>query len=169
MRAAEKFLNGLGWVERAVILVSFAVMAGALMADVLSREILGRGVFGAPQVGVFAMIVMSFLGIGLASASGGHLRPRFADRLVPRSWDRFMDRLAEFLFAVFCAGFGVIALLVVRETFELGDVAPVLRWPIWPFQAVIAAAFFIAAIRHTLYGLYPALKPKPSGEAALKE
>lgn len=169
MQAAEKFLKGLGWLERTVILVSFAVMAGALMADVLSREILGRGIFGAPQVGVFAMIVMSFFGIGLASASGGHLRPRFADRLVPRAWDSFMDRLAEFLFALFCAGFGVIAVLVVRESFDLGDVAPVLRWPIGPFQAVIAAAFFIAAIRHALYGFYPALKPLPAGEAALKE
>lgn len=169
MRAAEKFLNGIGRIERAVILLSFAVMAGALMIDVLSREILGRGVFGAPQVGVFAMIVMSFLGLGLASASGGHLRPRFADRLVPRSWDPFMDRLAEFIFALFCAALGVIAIMVVRETFELGDVAPVLRWPIWPFQAVIAAAFFIGAIRHTLFGIYPALRPKSQTEPGLKE
>lgn len=163
MQAAEKFLKGLGIAERAVILLAFAVMTAALLADVLSREIVGRGIFGAPQVGVFAMIVMSFLGLGLASASGGHLRPRFADRLVPRAWDPVMDRLAEFIFALFCLAFGAVAVTVVAESYDLGDVAPVLRWPIWPFQAVIALAFFIAAVRHTLYGLYPALKPQPAG------
>jgi TRAP-type C4-dicarboxylate transport system permease small subunit len=169
VQAAEKLLKALGLVEKAVIMLAFAVMAGALMADVLSREFFGRGIFGAPQVGVFAMIVMSFLGIGLASAAGAHLRPRFADRLVPRRWDPFMDRLAEFLFALFCALFGGIAVLVVQESLALGDVAPVLRWPIWPFQAVIAAAFFIAALRHFLFGLFPPLKPVAADAAQARE
>jgi hypothetical protein len=56
---------------------------------------------------------------------------------------------------------------MLRETVELQETDPVLQWQVWPFQTILVAAFAIAVLRHTLYGLFPALRPAPAaGENA---
>ena len=166
MQFAKTFLNRLRIFEQFLCFSAFMVMAGALVYDVLKREITGSGAFGAPQVGVIGMIIVSYIGIGLASASGSHYRPRFADKVLPARFDGVLNRLSEFGFALFCAFISVIATLVSLESFELKDVAPVLRNPIWPVQMTLAIGFGFVALRHFLYGLFPEIKPAPSGEGA---
>ncbi len=164
MQGAKNFLDRLRTVEQALCFMAFMIMAGALIYDVLKRQLTGSGAFGAPQVGVIGMIIVSYIGIGLASASGSHYRPRFADNVLPKKFHRALDRLGEFGFALFCAVLAGVAAKVSLESYNLNDVAPVLRNPIWPVQMVIALGFGLVALRHFLYGLFPAIKPEPSGE-----
>lgn len=140
--------------------LAFLLMAGSLMGDVLKREFTGSGWFGAPQVGVVGMIVVAYMGIALASANGSHFRPRFADPLLQR-WDVAASRISEFGFAAFCFFTAYIALNVSIESYELDDVSAVLRWPIWPIQGAIVMGFGLVGVRHTLYGIYLDLRPKP--------
>jgi TRAP-type C4-dicarboxylate transport system permease small subunit len=166
MQAAKTFLNRLRIAEQFLCFSAFLVMAGALIYDVLKREFTGSGAFGAPQVGVIGMIVVSYVGIGLASAAGTHYRPRFADKVFPPRYDPLLKRIEEFGFAAFCAFMAIVATEVALESYDLKDVAPVLRNPIWPVQMVIALGFGLVAVRHLLYGIFLDLKPKPSGEGA---
>lgn len=166
MQFAKTFLNRLRIFEQFLCFSAFMVMAGALIYDVLKREFTGSGAFGAPQVGVIGMIIVSYIGIGLASAAGSHYRPRFADNIFPEKYNSLLDRISEFGFALFCAFMAVVATRVSMESFDLKDVAPVLRNPIWPVQMTIAVGFGLVAIRHFLYGLFPAIKPAVSGESA---
>jgi TRAP-type C4-dicarboxylate transport system permease small subunit len=133
---------------------------------VLKREFTGSGAFGAPQIGVVGMIVVSYIGIGLASATGSHYRPRFADNVFPKKYHPLLDRIGEFGFAAFCAFLTYVASTVTLESIELNDVSPVLRWPIWPVQAAIAVGFGLVAVRHFLYGLFIELKPDTAVEGA---
>ena len=161
MQAVARFLKGLKFVETLICFLAFCVMAGALIFDVLKREFTGSGALGAPQVGVIGMIVVSYIGIALASANGSHFRPRFADPLIPKKFEPAVDRFAEFGFAAFCFWMTYVATLVALESKDLGDVSAVLRWPIWPVQMVIAAGFGLVGLRHTLYGIFLELKPMP--------
>lgn len=160
------FLNGLRIAQQTLCFAAFMVMAGCLIYDVLKREITGSGAFGAPQIGVIGMIVVSYIGIGLASASGTHYRPRFADNVFPKKYHRLLDRIGEFGFALFCAFLTYVAAAVTLETLELNDVSPVLRWPIWPVQASLAIGFGLVAIQHFLYGVFIELKPETIEEGA---
>lgn len=162
MRFATLFLAGLVRVERLTVLAAFVVMTISLFLDVMLRETRGHGLIGAANVGVFAMIVVAMIGIGLASTAGTHLRPRFFDGLVPKRHDASMNRVADLLTAVFCAYFAWLGVITVGEAMAQGDVNPELRWPIWPFQAVIPLAFWIAALRHGLFALFPDLAPRPT-------
>lgn len=162
----KSFLNGLRIFQQGLCFVAFIGMAACLMYDVLKREITGSGAFGAPQIGVIGMIVVSYIGVGLASASGSHYRPRFADHAFPKQYHRMLDRVGEFGFALFCAFMAYVATMVTLESLDLNDVSPVLRWPIWPVQSTIAIGFGMVAVQHFLYGLYIELRPEPSGEGA---
>jgi TRAP-type C4-dicarboxylate transport system permease small subunit len=165
MQFAKTFLNRLRIFEQFLCFAAFLVIAGALIYDVLKREITGSGAFGAPQLAVIGMIVVSYIGIGLASAAGSHYRPHFADNIFPAKYEKLMERISEFGFAAFCAFVAAVATKVCLESYDLKDVAPVLRNPIWPVQLMIAIGFGFVAVRHFLYGLYPDIKPAGGGNA----
>lgn len=159
MEFARSFLQVVSKAERTITLLAFAVMTLVIIADVFSRKITGVGLAGAPRIGVFAMIATAFVSFGLASDARRHLRPKFADSWFPESWDGPITRIQELLTAVFCLAFAVVAVGVVMETYELGEATRMLRIPVWPMQALIPLVFFIAAIRHSIFGLIPELRP----------
>ncbi len=160
----RRALEAIRRVELTVTCAAFAVLAAVIFADVVVRETTGSGLSWSRQIGVFANVVVTIVGIGLASASGAHLRPRFADGWLPAAWDPWLTRIGELLTAVFCAVFAWIALGVVQETYELDERSVVLRLVVWPFQAVLPAAFALAALRHACYGIWPGLRPAERGE-----
>jgi TRAP-type C4-dicarboxylate transport system permease small subunit len=153
--------------EVALTSLAFAVLLVVIFADVLWRWTTGSGIFWAREVGVFANIVLTIIGIGIASSDGTHLRPRFFDRVFPARWDHGLMRIQELLTAAGFAALAWIAVGVVQETMALEDRSIVLRWLVWPVQLVLPVAFTLAAIRHGLFGLVPALRPMERGEAEL--
>ncbi len=157
--AVANFLQRLRQMEGGLTFAAFTVMVVVVFADVVTREITGSGLLWARQVGVYANIFVVMLGFGLASADGAHLRPRFADRWLPKSWDRFLPHVQEALMALFCLAFCIIASQVLAETFALQERSVVLRVVVWSVQAVIPVAFGIATLRHGLYAIWPVLRP----------
>ena len=159
MNRAEKFISYLYRFEKAVALLAFAVMTLVIIADVASRKFVGQGIAGAPRIAVYAMIITALISFGLASHRGRHLRPRFADGWLPEKWDGGIIRVQEFLMAAFCLTFAIAAIFVVYDTYQLAETSRMLRIVLWPMQTVMPMAFFIGAVRHGLYGLYPILRP----------
>lgn len=158
-RAAAAALAAVGRAERAVTFTAFVLLVAVLFADVASREVTGSGIVWARQLGVYANLVLTMVGIGIASADGAHLRPRFADRWLPAAWDARVERAAEGLMAAFCLAFAVVALAAVAETRALGERTPMPSWLVWPFQSVIPGVFLVAAARHAAFAAWPRLRP----------
>jgi TRAP-type C4-dicarboxylate transport system permease small subunit len=162
-------LDSLQRAERTIVILAFCGMVGVVFADVLAREVSGIGLPWARHVGVYFNIVVVMVGIGLASASGSHLRPRFADGWLPSRWEPQLACLQHALFALFCIAFALVATDMVATSFRLDERSEILRLPVWPIQAVIPLVFLIAALRHGIYALRPDLRPAPpaagTGEA----
>lgn len=154
-----QLLQRLARLERAVTLLAFVVLITVVFADVVSRELTGTGLHWARQIGVWANFIVVMFGLGLASTAGQHLRPRFADDWLPDRWSPLMDRLQDAGMALFCLGFAVVALQMTLEGLALQERSAVLGVLVWPVQAVIPLVFVLAAIRHGIYCLYPALRP----------
>ena len=77
----------------------------------------------------------------------------------PEPWRLAVRRIADALTALFFLVFGIIAVFVVAESYALGDVTSVLRWPIWPLQCAIALAFLLNALRYGVFARRPDLRP----------
>jgi TRAP-type C4-dicarboxylate transport system permease small subunit len=154
-----QLLERIGAAERALSFTAFLVLIFVVFADVVSREFSGTGLHWARQAGVYANIFVVMFGIGLASAHGAHLRPRFADGWLPARWAPGLVRVQEGLMAIFCLGFALLAASVVIDSHALGERSVVLRIVIWPIQAIIPLVFLIAAFRHGAYGVFSALRP----------
>lgn len=167
MKMAANILSFFGKVERFITLTAFAVMTLVIIADVVSRKVTGVGIAGAPRIAVFAMIATAFVSVGLASDARRHLRPKFSDRWLPVEWDGTITVIQELLTAIFCLILAVVAVSVVQETYELQEQTRMLRIPVWPMQALIPLVFFIATIRHAIFGLVPSLRPTLEEGASL--
>jgi TRAP-type C4-dicarboxylate transport system permease small subunit len=165
----KALLEWLHRAERAVVIIAFTGMVAVVFADVLAREVTGIGLPWARQVGVYFNIVVVMFGIGLASASGSHLRPRFADNWLPAHWEPGLAFVQHALFALFCLAFAAIAGDMVATSIRLDERSEILRLPVWPIQAVIPLVFLIAALRHGIYAVRRELRPAPpsagTGEA----
>ena len=158
-RLASRWLSTTGQAERLATFVAFMLLVAVVFADVAVREISGTGLHWARQIGVYANLCVVMLGMGLASADGAHLRPRFADGWLPDAWAPALETLGQWLMAVFCAAFAAVAVGVVADSLAMQERSAVLRIVVWPFQALIPLAFVLAAVRHALFALYPPLRP----------
>ena len=124
-RAAE-ILTRVGGAERALSFAAFMVLIAVVFADVVSREVTGTGLHWARQAGVYANLFVVMFGIGIASAHGAHLRPRFADHWLPSGWEPALIRIQEGLMALFCLGFAAVAAAVVMDSYAFGERSVVL-------------------------------------------
>ncbi len=166
MIPAKRLLTLLEKAETFICFCAFAAMAIILMIDVGMREVLGLGWYGASQRATMAMVVLVFIALGLATSHGAHLRPRFADGLLPETWEPIILRLSDILTACFYGFVSLVAIFVVIETFSLGDRVTTINWILWPIQSVMIVAFGIGALRHSLYALFPPLRPDEDARLA---
>ncbi len=111
-----------GWhrLECWIAVLCFSFIAVVLAIDVVGREAYGpvmralgfevgaTGLFGSQKLAVFALVIGSFAGIGVATATGVHLLPRVGFNWVPQSWGPAMDRVADVVTGVFLLGRGVL-------------------------------------------------------------
>ena len=160
---ARRLLAAISAVERLLCVAAFAVVVAVLFADVVSREVTEAGLYWAPQVGVWANVVVVMAGFGLASASGAHLRPRFADGWLPGHWEPTLVTAQHALTALFCAAATWLATGVVLDSWRLGEVSLDLFLPIWPVQACLPLALGVATLRHGLYAFCAELRPAETG------
>lgn len=151
----------------------FAFIALIMIVDVAGREVLGpvlnglgidigpTGIFAAQRFAMIALIIGSFLGVGIATATASHLVPRVAFGWVPKAWGPTMDRLADAITGLFLLGFVWFGVVFVRSTAATELRMPVLDWLVWPIQMAIPLGFLSAALRYFVFAIWPAVRPKP--------
>lgn len=158
--------------ECAVAVAALAFMALVLVLDVAGREALGpllkalggplgaTGIYGAPKLAIYALVIATYAGLGVATARGTHLVPRVAFAAAPAAWASAVDRLADLLTGVFLLGVAWFGLEHAQGSLALGLRAPVLHWPLWPVQLVLPIGFASAALRFLCFAAWPALRPR---------
>lgn len=174
--AAPQWVKSLagGWhrVECLIAVAAFGMIAALLVLDVAGREVLGpiyklfdikgaTGVYGAQKMSVYMLVLASFCGIGIATATGSHLLPRVGFGWIPKHWGPTMDRVADLLSGLFMVGVAYYGYVFISSTMASGLRAQAFNLPVWPFQLAIPLGFLSAAVRYLLYAGWPAIRPLP--------
>ncbi len=158
--------------ECLIAVSAFGLIAVLLILDVAGREVLGpiykilnikgaTGVYGAQKLSVYSLVLASFCGIGIATATGSHLLPRIGFSWIPAHWGPRMDRLADVITGLFMLAVAYYGYVFVTSTMAAGLRAQAFNLPVWPFQLAIPLGFLSASVRYFLYAAWPALRPLP--------
>jgi TRAP-type mannitol/chloroaromatic compound transport system permease small subunit len=159
-------------VECLLAVAAFGFIAVVLIIDVAGRELLGPiykaldlkgspGVFAAQKMSVYALVIGSFCGIGVATATGSHLLPRIGFGWVPESFAPTMNRIADVVTGVFFCGVAWYGWVYVQSSMQAGLRAQAFDMPIWPIQLAIPVGFLSAGLRYFFFAIWPALRPLP--------
>ena len=171
--AVVRLLKGWHRIECWIAVLAFSFIAAVLVIDVLGREAYGplmtllgfnvgaTGLFGSQKLAVFALVIGSFCGIGIATATGVHLVPRVGFAWVPKDWGPNVDRLADLLTGLFLLAVTYYGVLFVLGSRQSGVLAAVINVSAWPIQLAIPLGFLSAALRYLLFAKWPALRPMP--------
>lgn len=168
--AVRSLLRGWHRAECLVAVLAFAFIASILILDVLGRELLGplyralsikgdAGVYGAQKLSIYALVIGSFAGIGVATATGSHLLPRIGFSWVPAAWGTMVNRAADVVTGlVFCAvaWFGWV---YVASSMQADLRMQAFNVPIWPVQLAIPLGFLSAGLRYFFYAGWPSERP----------
>ncbi len=163
-QVAGRILKILFYTEATAAIALYAMIAALLACDVFMREVAGSSLPGVQRISVYAMIQTGFLGLGLAAARGRHLRPRFADGLIPARFVPLVRRIGAFLMAAIFGYFVLFAVRFVQESIQFGDMTRTVRMPLWTVQLVVPYAFCSTALRYLIFGLFPDLSPEEKPE-----
>jgi TRAP-type C4-dicarboxylate transport system permease small subunit len=170
--AARRFANGWHKAECYIAVGAFGLIATLLILDVAGRELLGpifkwlgikgaTGIYGAQKLSVYSLVLASFCGIGIATATGSHLLPRIGFGWIPKAWGPATDRVADLITGLFMVGVAYYGYVFIQSTISTGLRAQAFNLPVWPFQLAIPLGFLSAAVRYFLYAAWPALRPLP--------
>ncbi|MEH6549232.1 MAG: TRAP transporter small permease subunit [Pseudomonadales bacterium] len=166
MIAARRLLALLTRLENVFCLSGFTVLVLVLFVDVGMRWLFGGGIPWSHQVGIYANAALALVAMGLASSGGTHLRPRFADNWLPQKYHPQLETLGELISATVFFVFAVFALQMVLETHALGERSTVTLTLVWPIQLLLPSVFFVAALRHLLFAVFPVLRPTKNEQEA---
>lgn len=163
-----------GWhrLECWIAVAGFGFIAVVLIGDVLGRELIGplfrafgvqkqAGVYAAQKMSVYALVVGSFAGIGIATATASHLLPRVGFGWAPSAWGPALDRLADVVSGVFFCGVAWYGWVYVSSSMAADLRAQAFNIPIWPIQLAIPLGFLSAGLRYFIFALWPGVRPVP--------
>ncbi|MGD9944926.1 MAG: TRAP transporter small permease [Burkholderiaceae bacterium] len=171
--AVTRLLAGWHWLECAIAMLAYVIISVLLISDVFGREFVGpalrllgieagaTGLFGSQKIALYAMIVGSFLGLGIATATGVHLLPRIAFGWVPKSWGPHVNRIADVVTGLVVCAIAWYAWIFVQSSREAGTLSPVYDIRVWMVQLAIPIGFLSAGLRYFIFALWPAARPQP--------
>ncbi len=155
----KRFFHLLYRFEATVAATAYVIVVLVMLIDIIGREFFDLSLMHSSKIALFSAIIAGMLGLGLATSSGTHIRPRVTDHLLPQVLQIPLQRLGDVLSAGLFLYAGYISFGLVRSSYEIGFLVPVVDWPLWWFQSIMPYAFCSNALRHASFALSPALKP----------
>lgn len=169
---AKRIVDAWHRAECVIAVAAFGFIAVVLIVDVAGRELLtpifkaldirvSAGIYAAQKMCVYALVVGSFCGVGVATATGSHLLPRVGFGWVPKDFGPTMDRIADLVTGLFFCGVAWFGWVYVASSMQAGLRMQAFNLPIWPVQLAIPLGFLSAAVRYFFFAAWPALRPLP--------
>ena len=117
-----------GWVLVALMIYT--------VTDVMLRYVFNHPFRGSLEVTEFSMALIVFLGIAYCGWVGGHVAVDILERPLEDPRLRFVPVILTFVSALL---FAAIAWLTAADAIYASHrISNMMRWPHWPFQAVVA-------------------------------
>ena len=142
-------------VERLLLAALVAGMVGLATIQIVLRNVWHMGwVWADPLLGM-GLLWLTMLGALAAAGRGRHLSIDLAEALLPHRAAAGLARIMALFAAVVCVLLAWAAGRYVGFQREL-DPSRLLGWPVWKYQLIIPAAFWLMALRFAVRAAVPA-------------
>lgn len=157
--------------EAGVAIACLVAASAMILLDWLGRELLlplarAAGLVqgfalqpGLSRYALYAILVATFAGFAVASATGAHLGSGLGQVPMPAWLSQRREQVGNLLTGLVFVAAAWYALRFVQASFESGARASFLAWPVWPLQAALPLAMASSALRFLCFAAWPGLRP----------
>jgi C4-dicarboxylate transporter, DctQ subunit len=150
----SKLLHVLRHAEELCLVTGVLTIATLNLANVGSRALLGRSIASVEELSRFAMVWITFIGLGHAAGRGRHIRMTALYDALPERTRKQVLTLTSFLTSALCFYLCGLALSYVFGTVRtLGAVSPVLEVPKWIVFLAAPLGAGLAGLQYALAGV----------------
>jgi len=138
--------------ENTLLILVLASMLGIAVWQIFSRNVFSGGFFWADEYLRLAVLWVAFIGSIAAARDHRHLRIDLLSRLLPASFTRWTDFIADLATVVVCMILAWYSLQFVSESFEYKDQA-FGKLPLWWFQSILPVDFLLIGFRYAVWAM----------------
>jgi len=120
-----------------------------LIVNVFARE-MGESLYFAEEVGIFLIIVITFLGLGYAVRQAKHIRMAAITDMIPTKAAKAMAFASALMNSLTMLFLVYLATLYMCEVRSHRQITPALAVPYWVFLISIPVGFLLAGVQYAL-------------------
>ena len=150
----NKVLQGLRWVEEALLALLLAGMIGLAAWQVIMRNFFESGIYWGDSAVRVAVLWIAMLGAMVASRDNNHIKIDFITRLVPVHTKPWIERGVALFTCALLFLFAWSSMEFVQYEYEDGTIA-FASVPAWLCEAIIPFGSLVMAIRYGLLTIRP--------------
>lgn len=117
-----------------------------IFANVFLRYVFSNPLYWGDETMIDLMLLMVYAGFGFVLTDGAHIRVTVAFARLPIKVQRVIWVITSLLTVGYSAYLLYAMITLVRETIQIGTFSMTTRWPVYPWQLVIAIGLFILVV-----------------------
>jgi len=144
----DKIDKALASLEDGAMILLMALAISLTFLQVVMRYVFNAPIYWAEEVVLYAIIVMSFVGISIGIRLGSHISVDLLDAFVPEKYVPALRVTAMILGILFAAVLVYFGGELFLGTLERGQLSPALRIPVATIYAIIPVAGVLSLFRY---------------------
>lgn len=146
MKISHRFHRTVSTIEEVIVGGGILVIAVSVIVNVICRTA-RITLIGSEEVAQFAIVWVTFLGVGLCARKGIHISMSAVTDRIPDEKKRKVLAIVIFgISAIFCLVLAVLSVQLIYAVYSRGQVSPALRVPVWYYYIATAIGFFLGSI-----------------------
>lgn len=113
-----------------------------IFVNVIFRYVILRPLYWGDEIMTYLMIIMVYAGFGFMLTEGGHVRMTLLFNRLPSKVQNLLWIIVSLIGTVYTTFLVYAVILLVLDTLQIGAISMITRWPIAPWQILIALGLF---------------------------
>jgi TRAP-type C4-dicarboxylate transport system permease small subunit len=133
--------------ERFLLSSLLAAMIILVLSQIILRNFFHSGIIGGVEIVRHLVLWIAFVGAGLATREGRHVKIDMASRILSARGRKIADIVSTLFSVVVCTILFVASCKFVYMDYTSSGTASFLNVPLWIMEAIIPVGYLIVAIR----------------------
>ncbi len=122
--------------------LTFILMLLIIFVNVIFRYVILRPLYWGDEMMTYLMIIMVYTGFGFMLKEGGHVRMTFLFNKLPNKAQNLLWIIVSLIGTFYTIFLVYAVILLILDTLKIGAISMITRWPIAPWQILIAFGLF---------------------------